>query len=31
MNLRQWQNMNYNDQVNYIFHNLLKRRFKNGK
>ena len=31
MNLRQWQNMNYNNQVNYIFYNLLKRRFKNGK
>lgn len=31
MNLRQWQNMNYNNQVNYIFHNLLKRRLKNGK
>ena len=28
MNLRQWQNMNYNKQVNYIFHNLLKRRLK---
>lgn len=31
MNLRQWQNMNYNNQVNYIFNNLLKRRYKNGK
>lgn len=31
MNLRQWQNMNYNDQVNYIFNILLKRRLKNGK
>ena len=28
MNLRQWQNMKYNDQVNYIFNILLKRRLK---